>query len=65
MDITRTSEPGQRIANRYVVEGVLGRGGMATVYRVRDTHTGESVALKRGSTDDPAKSAKRQLLLQR
>jgi tetratricopeptide (TPR) repeat protein len=65
MDLQHISEPGQCIANRYVVEGVLGRGGMATVYKVRDTHTGTSVALKRGSTRDPSKSAKRQVLLQR
>src|SRR3954471_21768151 len=38
---------------------------MATVYRVRDTQTGAVVALKRGMTRDPAKLAKRQVLLQR
>ena len=65
MDDPRTIEPGQCIAERYVVEGVLGRGGMATVYKVRDTRTGTSVALKRGRHARPDKSAKRQLLLQR
>jgi tetratricopeptide (TPR) repeat protein len=65
MDLRRTIEPAQCIAERYVVEGVLGRGGMATVYKVRDMHTGTSVALKRGSTRDPSKTAKRQVLLQR
>ena len=36
----------RRIADRYVVEGELGRGGLAVVYRVLDSATGRSLALK-------------------
>jgi tetratricopeptide (TPR) repeat protein len=38
------------IASRYEVEDELGRGGMATVLRVRDIATGETKALKRLAT---------------
>jgi serine/threonine-protein kinase len=34
------------VAGRYQLEELLGRGGMGAVYRGRDTHTGESVAVK-------------------
>lgn len=39
---------------RYQIKDILGRGGMATVYRARDKHTGKDVALKvstRGMND--------------
>src|SRR5690242_1204811 len=39
--------PSELIADRYRIEGTLGRGGMATVFRVLDTATGERLALKR------------------
>jgi hypothetical protein len=35
-----------QIGTRYQVDGLLGRGGMATVYRVTDATTGRRVALK-------------------
>jgi hypothetical protein len=42
---SQVSEPA-RIADRYDVHEVLGRGGMACVYRVTDSSSGRQVALK-------------------
>ena len=39
--------PGDVIAGRYSVQGVLGEGGMGIVYRCHDQHAGEVIALKR------------------
>lgn len=37
---------GSVIANRYVINGIIGSGGMAIVYRGYDRETGEEVAVK-------------------
>ena len=37
---------GQRFANRYEIEKLLGRGGMGAVYRARDREVDELIALK-------------------
>lgn len=40
------SRVGQVLAGRYRIEGILGRGGMATVYSVTDLELDDTVALK-------------------
>jgi hypothetical protein len=37
---------GARLGDRFVVDTVIGRGGMSTVYRALDERTGSSVAIK-------------------
>jgi len=37
---------GTIIAERYALSGIIGQGGMGTVYRGVDTHTGDTVAIK-------------------
>jgi len=39
-------EQGDRVADRYVIERLVGRGGMGVVYRAHDTLVDEPVALK-------------------
>jgi serine/threonine protein kinase len=53
------------IGGRYVVEDALGRGGMGSVYRVRDAKTGQRVALKRAGARAPVKARTRRALLER
>src|SRR5687768_7332256 len=48
------------VGDRYVLEDVIGRGGMAEVYRGRDTvlHRAVAVKLLREVTDDPSDRAR-------
>ncbi|MCB9681089.1 MAG: serine/threonine protein kinase [Alphaproteobacteria bacterium] len=54
-------QPGQTV-DRFAIEAVLGRGGMATVYRARHTHLGTIHAIK--VLDVSARSIHRRLLLE-
>ena len=38
--------PGTVIANRFFIEEAASQGGMGTVYRSRDLHSGSQVAVK-------------------
>lgn len=56
---------GALIAGRYRVLQLLGRGGMAVVYRVVDERTGKELAIKRGAARDPHKLKRYAALLER
>jgi tRNA A-37 threonylcarbamoyl transferase component Bud32 len=56
---------GGLVGGRYVVEAALGRGGMAAVYRVHDSKSGEKLALKRSWSKDDQRAIKRRALLER
>jgi eukaryotic-like serine/threonine-protein kinase len=42
----RMAEPGDMLAGRYRLDALIGRGGMATVFRAWDTELGRPVAVK-------------------
>ena len=46
----------EMIAGRYLVKELLGKGGMAVVYRVIDTHDHRELALKQMRSYDKGKS---------
>jgi Protein kinase domain len=59
-----TLMPGEVVAERYVVEAHMARGGMATVYRVRHVSTGATGALKLLLADALVEPALRQKFVQ-
>lgn len=65
IQLPRQAQIGDCVAGRYRIEEVIGRGGMATVYRVLDQPTGRQCALKRGSAADGRKAQRRGALLER
>src|SRR6185437_12965134 len=55
---------GQQLGDRYTVTGLLGKGGMGTVYRVFDRVLDKQVALKVVRTDDASLHAEVRLAQQ-
>jgi serine/threonine protein kinase/tetratricopeptide (TPR) repeat protein len=59
-------QSGDLIAQRFEIEAPIGAGGMGTVYRARDRHTGQRVAVKvlheRGASDMERFARESQLL---
>jgi hypothetical protein len=56
---------GSTVAGRYEILELLGRGGMGAVFRVRDSRSGDVLALKRVYARDPLRLRKRRALLER
>ena len=50
-------DAGDVVADRFEIERIAGSGGMGTVYRAIDRHTGHAVALKtlQSSSEEHAK----------
>ena len=51
MDLEQPPAVGDCIAGRFHVEEVLGRGGMGTVFRVRDDRSGKKLGSEGGPCD--------------
>ncbi|WP_233205877.1 serine/threonine-protein kinase [Cryobacterium sp. Y82] len=51
---------GSRLANRFLIESLIGTGGMASVYRALDTALGRTVAVKLFRADGSASEPERQ-----
>ena len=65
LDVTQGAHPAQ-IGARYQVGALLGRGGMATVYRVTDTATARQVALKQlAMPEEPSRRSEMVALFER
>ena len=56
---------GSVIAGRYRVQQLLGRGGMAAVFKVKDERSGKELAIKRAVARDAARHRKQASLLER
>lgn len=46
--------PGTLLQNRYMINRLLGKGGMGAVYQAKDQQTDETVALKQALVSDPS-----------
>ena len=59
-DACSTLTPGELVADRFVVRGLLGQGSTARVYEAEDRRLGRRVALKVGRTDAAGEALERE-----